>query len=336
MAGGIGYENISGLTYDGYAIDPKTLFITGNPRIWSSPVKEALHLHTLALFLNNNSLAQWMLSASIPTATQTDGVLTLLEKKLASYISFNTRYPGFGYFLPWFVIVNGLAYPAEDWLNRVPSLDNGMYFWSIYHTYHALLEYSAGTLPQSVAVRATALANGFNNILVSLKTNMAPIFYEGSGVVRGVAIVNNTALVPTATKYSMEGTYALNDPYDGELMTMAMDLFSTLSQSNKTLIWTAKAAMLQQSTYTVQNGVLNAQTGWYSSAHELWKFLILPYRDVAGADNALANTVKSYTWYSSMNNLDGLWTEVSSIQDNLTTDSQYFLYNAGIDSLSYT
>jgi hypothetical protein len=117
-------------------------------------------------------------------------------------------------------------------------------------------------------------------------------------------------------------------------MTMAIDLFSNLNQANKTQIWNAKAAMLQQASITVQNGTLVAQKGWYSSAHELWKFLVLPYRDVTEAANALENTAKAYTWYSSLNEIKGMFSEASCIQSNLA-EPQYFINNAGIDQLSY-
>jgi hypothetical protein len=205
MTPGIGYDPESGLTYDGYAINPTTLLPVGTPRAWSSPVKEALHLHTLALVLSNNSLAQHMLSASIPVNNQTAGVLSLLEKKLASYKKFNTTYPGFGGYLPWFVVQNGTAVPAPDWKQRVPGLDNGMFFWSIYHLYNALIDYTALTLPANISARATVLKTGFANIHTAHKTNLDIIFYEGSGKVRGVTKISNTTKVPTRSMYSIEG-----------------------------------------------------------------------------------------------------------------------------------
>ena len=331
MTAGIGYDDVSGLTYDGYSIDPVSLLPFGSPRAWSSPSKEALHLHALALFLNNNSLAQHMFSAS---HSETQEVLTLLEKKLASYTSFNSRYPGFGRFLPWFVIVDGVVHPASDWASRLPAVDNGMYFWSIYHMYNALVDYTSGSLPEEISYRAIALRDGFSNILTNQKGNLATIFYEGSGKVRQVALISNTSQIPEVALYKMEGSATVNDTYDGELITMAMDLFSTLGKTDKREIWSAKSLMLQQTSFTVQNGTLNAQKGRYSSAHELWKFLILPYRDITEAASALQNTVKSYTWYSSMNNHRGLWTVVSSVQDTLE-QPQYFIYNAGVEQLSY-
>jgi hypothetical protein len=50
----------------------------------------------------------------------------ILTLKLKTYLTFNTTYPGFGGYLPWYAN-DGAAplQPTWDWVNRVPALDNG-------------------------------------------------------------------------------------------------------------------------------------------------------------------------------------------------------------------
>ena len=57
----------------------------------------------------------------------------MASKKVDSLIAFDKKYPGYGGFLPWIAIANnGTVTPTWDWINRVPSLDNGEYFWAVY------------------------------------------------------------------------------------------------------------------------------------------------------------------------------------------------------------
>jgi hypothetical protein len=48
-----------------------------------------------------------------------------LTKKIATYEDFNKRYPGYGGFFPWITSNGSNVGPTPDWVNRVPSLDNG-------------------------------------------------------------------------------------------------------------------------------------------------------------------------------------------------------------------
>ena len=52
-------------------------------------------------------------------------------------------YPGYGGFLPWFTSWQSKLVPAQTWNKILPSLDNGLYFWSIYHVYNSLRDYSS-------------------------------------------------------------------------------------------------------------------------------------------------------------------------------------------------
>ena len=64
------------------------------------------------------------LSPDNPSAAA-DIAVSILEKKLKAYQSFNQTYPGFGGFLPWLNANEQDLSPTSDWVNRVPALDNG-------------------------------------------------------------------------------------------------------------------------------------------------------------------------------------------------------------------
>jgi hypothetical protein len=49
----------------------------------------------------------------------------IMALKLQTYLKFNTSYPGFGGYLPWYTGDQIDILPTWDWVNRVPALDNG-------------------------------------------------------------------------------------------------------------------------------------------------------------------------------------------------------------------
>ena len=114
LKSGVAYDAATGLTYDGQPIDPTTLLLSSNARNWSSPSKEALFNHLMALALTNNTLAQYIFAVNSPTNV-TNTVFDLLAKRIAAYQSFNTSNPGYGGFLTWFTISGGKITPTGDW-----------------------------------------------------------------------------------------------------------------------------------------------------------------------------------------------------------------------------
>lgn len=57
---------------------------------------------------------------------------------MTSYEGFNKKYPGFGWFLPWYSTENDTMQPSWDWHDRVPALDNGQLFWAAYSVLYRL------------------------------------------------------------------------------------------------------------------------------------------------------------------------------------------------------
>ena len=79
--------------------------------------KESIHVALLALALDNNTYAKLIYTE--------EEAVSLLERKIKTYENFDQDYPGYGGFLPWVAVNNGVVTPTWDWTDGVPSLDNG-------------------------------------------------------------------------------------------------------------------------------------------------------------------------------------------------------------------
>jgi hypothetical protein len=100
---------------------------TGEPLTshqFTAPSKESIHVALLAKVLDGDKNAQIFYNVS--------EALDILTKKIATYEDFNKKYPGFGGFFPWMTVNGSKVDPSPDWVNKVPSLDNGELFWAMY------------------------------------------------------------------------------------------------------------------------------------------------------------------------------------------------------------
>lgn len=113
--------------------------------------------------------------------------LDILSKKLASCQEFNSTFPGYGGFLPWFTHGDVPLQPTWDWVNRVPALDNGCvsqprsekislmmtpwmyreFIWAIYSAIEALNARGDH--------QARALASGWQTYLDYIKTTVKQV-----------------------------------------------------------------------------------------------------------------------------------------------------------------
>lgn len=116
----VGLNRFSGLTYDGHGID----YSSGVPNegylhFWSAPSKESIHLIMLAKALQMNSLAlQFVCNTCKSEEDQYNHAILLLTNKIKSYNLFNTQYPGFAGFLPWFDVNDSGCYPNDGWVRN--------------------------------------------------------------------------------------------------------------------------------------------------------------------------------------------------------------------------
>jgi hypothetical protein len=168
---GIGINEKSGLTYDGCPLDETTGLKTDGLHTFSASSKESLHLNILTLALNKNALAlKWAYPNATSTEMAVQRIIRILSNKIKSYEDFNSKYPGFGGFLPWYSADDNGMKPSWDWQDRVPSLDNGQLFWAVYALKHVLEN-------QGYA----ALANKYDNFLSTMIKNAKSVFWSGPG-----------------------------------------------------------------------------------------------------------------------------------------------------------
>ena len=77
--------------------------------------------------------------AEANSTNYTDVAANILQVKMATYMQFNTTYPGFGGFIPWVWVTDaGIDPIAPSWSNAVPALDNGEWVWGLYAVEFAL------------------------------------------------------------------------------------------------------------------------------------------------------------------------------------------------------
>ena len=167
----------------------------------------------------------------------------MLNKKINSYESFNSKYPGYGGFLPWITVDGANVEPTYDWKNRVPSLDNGELFWAMY----GLVEILETKYPDQ-----KVLIKKWNDAINRMATNSVKIFYEVGGLIRTVAAMTDMTRSVDQNKYTREQATCdfdnpcyLDDPYEGEMFAVMMTLFAPIKDSTEILkIWTNKRAKL--------------------------------------------------------------------------------------------
>ena len=212
---------------------------------FSAASKEALHLTLLARAVEGHPLPLTFFAQSCPTPPPCDvyqHVLSILAAKAATLQRFNHEYPGYGGFLPWYKInmsnrSQGLA-PTDDWVNRVPALDNGQLAW-------ALLAAST-TL---TLAGEEELAQVYAALLQRMATNALRVFYDSTrGVHRDITRISNMLLPPSQVEYSAEGSGCLCDPYEGELFVFFADLYGNwtgYAKDARDNVWINRRAMLQ-------------------------------------------------------------------------------------------
>lgn len=202
---GFGYNNVTGITYDGYKID----YETGQVRedliqYWTAASKEALHVNILSLYLLDDSYAKQFFDN-----TAQDNVVDILERKIASYNDFHRRYPGFGGFIPWFAANGTQMNLLNGWESRVPSLDNSQLVWSMKILIEALRRKNLGSL-----------ADRYQEHLDLMISTIIPVFYDAhNGGIRCVAIIRdvlNEREMTNPNNYVTDGDCFLDDPYEGK------------------------------------------------------------------------------------------------------------------------
>lgn len=203
----------------------------------------------------------------------------------------------------------------------LPALDNGELAWAVVAVATALEE--AGEHP---------LAMRFRDHLGTMVASAKALFYrDADRSVRNIRIKDTWApiiddvdgsLVMDDANRVYEGP--LGDPYEGELMFMFVDLFCDWSDDSdgarRREMWAWVRRYYGAAEYDragLPAGPITVQKGWRFSTHELWKYLVLPYRDNPLVARVLANGERARTWNSHLRRIPGL------LASTFTIDGRY-------------
>ena len=329
---GAAYWDEQGLTRDGSFLYANGTL--GPAHLFSAPSKESLHLGVLARALAGNVDALTFvvardcdengpLEACQALAKQAGRAEALrqLAAKVASLERFGREFPGYGGFLPWFTVnASGSLVPLLDWEQRIPALDNGEMIWGLVAVAQALV----GGSESDLRARVEALIGG-------LAATAKAAFYDGFGRVRAVSRVKDpSARHPTASNFGIDGAGYLADPYEGELFTQFLVLFGAgVTPAESELMWLVKRALLKEIVFAGGS----VQRGWWFSSHEQWKYLLMPYRDVAVNWQLFVNGEMARTMHSQ--SVGGLFASVNNV--TLTSDPfapAYYSAN-GVSQLAF-
>lgn len=133
-----------------------------------------------------------------------------------------------------------------------------------------------------------------------------------------------------------EGNQTLNDPYEGELFTWWLYLFSDLNTAKKEELWTVKRTQVVATEWhsNTSLGDVTVQKGYWFSSHEQWKLLEMPYTDVLLIKRIFHNAERARTCNSFLNGVPGMYASVNNVTDESGQILGY-ISNAGVPSISF-
>jgi len=301
---GVSFDPDTGMTYDGHALDAETGELKEGPPPrgpfgFSAASKEALHVSLLALALEKTQVGEDV----APLIYSDEEALDILEKKVTSMELMDAAEPGYGGFLPWFCSRGATERGARrclnpqeeasrlaatnDFLGKVPGLDNGQLAWAVYAV-SKVLRSRADEGP-----RYAALAQRWERRLTRMRSTAVNIFYagRGTGALRAVSRIRNTTHDATnASGYETVPVHPafLDDAYEGELLVLFVDLLADWSsypengKEEKDKMWERKQIRLKAINFTnpQDDRKITVQEGFWFSSHEQWKLMVLPYLEI--------------------------------------------------------
>ena len=297
---GVSYDGKTGLTYDGHGVDLRTGQLRGGPRNWSAASKESLHVILLVKAVAGDPVAQALLTPDpSDPGKAVDVALDVLGRKIDTYRSFNQEHPGYGGFLPWFQVAEGKLQPKDDWVDRVPGLDNGQLAWSMYLAEHMLREEGH-----------TELADRYGEHLKLMADNVVRVFYDpAAGKFRGEARLGRGGKVaPGRNRYVNNANgYFIDDAYEGLMLLHFADSMGAWrgNEAGRAAIW--KEPRRKPASMRIGKKKVSVVEGFWFSSHEEWSFLVLPFRDLPVADRLFLNAQRVRTQVAARNGWSGLF-----------------------------
>jgi hypothetical protein len=243
---------------------------------YTAPSKESLHMNMLALVLDQTPLAfHWLADSQEEGEVEAIRRLKLI---ITAYEDWNTKCPACAGFIPWLPVSdeNGFGTVKKY---KMPSLDNGQMAWGMVAIVQALED--ARNREGRDFDDLTNLRDRYQAHVDRMKGSVVTIFQNPKGKVASMARAKKPTAQVNSKDYKQKGS--LQDPFEGELMLMFIDLMTegderpTAKQLKK--MWKKHNKANIPGTWTSPDGPITVQKGWRFSAHEAWKYLVLPYLD---------------------------------------------------------
>ena len=115
-----------------------------------------------------------------------------------------------------------------------------------------------------------------------------------------------------------------------------MYFYAPLNDVEREKLWIGKRAKLQAADYFIEelNETITTQKGWWFSAHEQWKYPLLPYTSSPLNKQVFLNGEKIRTWNSKVNKLPGMFASVTS---TIATNDQQLNYfsDCGVQEVAF-
>lgn len=313
---GVGYDDATGMTFDGHSVDFFTGELLGGPKRTSAASKESLHVAYAVMAIRGDPVASVLMSPdpSRPEAARSR-CIEILEKKIETYEAFDRAHPGFGGFLPWYRVKAGFIEPAPDWKDRVPALDNGQLAWSLYLAQGVLEEEAARSksrVDETSAKRLVGLAGRYRAHFEKMSKNAVPMFYDRrAGKLHAeVKLARGSRARVERNDYGASrpgASYYLDDPYEGVLFRWFADLFGDWSMHPTDRDRLFSDPCREPAVYEADGVRIVTERGWCYSGHENWADLVLKpaLGEVPVADAVIAQRERARTHYCADNDLPG-------------------------------
>lgn len=265
----------SGLTYDGWDLDPKT----GEPlkpRKFSAASKECLDLALCVKGLYADPWISLVISPQEPEKAP-EVAAEILARKLASYQAYEKDFPGFRGYFTWFKS-GEKAEPMGGWSRALPTLDLGEMLW-------ALLLVEKGLRDNGFSELAVGYA-AYNERLRSQSRSL--LWHSQKRGVRGRVQVSDPK-DPESTFAGDGITTGEHGVHEGQMIVLYATLFGDLTPQERDEVWDGIRMVRVEHRYGT------TWQGFWGSAHEEWAYLFLPYFELPEWRKLFSNRQKIRT-----------------------------------------
>jgi len=242
---------------------------------------------------------------------------------IGEYDRYHEDCPACGGFINWaWVGPDGFEWQPGKKVKGIPSLDNGQMAWSMIAAKQVLEEKGH-----------TELAARYQTQIDRMKAGAVKLFFNGKRI-SNIANVKDKKTTP-GEKQKQKGM--LRDPFEGELMAMFMDMLAEdMTAGGRAKMWKKVKKGVMRKTYEhdgLPNGPITVQSGWRFSAHEQWKFLVLPYLQHDTARRMFNNGERARSWDASLRGLGGM--VAAAYRPRANGGYPMYMDTLGIESISY-